>query len=810
MEDKSKFDALPEALEGRVKESMGLSERPKVVLRADIRPDGTYGDAWLVVTDRAFISICPNHEDEATVNRVPLVDVHGVYIHRFVGSSIVELKTEEGSVEAARYTRALADKFAEALPEFRSRVKEEVKRIETARRKGRRGRAEERDLDDDTVRIDTRSSVVGPRPDIMGDDVEEEETGERRGDGRRDWRGLESEGPPIPKKVRCEQCGRALPEGVERCPYCTPKAALFLRSLAFIKPYWPWALLLLVLTVASSGLVVLPYKFLKHMIDDGILAEPPNWDALLRNWGFWISALLASLLLNGVRNFIGPWLGQRVILHLRGMVYRHLQQLALSFYERRTTGNLLQRVTSDTDRLQEFLSTWLPEFMHAVLLILIVGVYLFALNWFLALVSLISIPIMAVLTFVLMRWIRRVYHKMWRYWASLSSLLSDAIPGVTVVRAFAQEEREIGRFDRRSRAYYEQSVRAIKVHALYHPAVEFLIMSGTMVVWLLGGSMVIKTRLAGEGAMTYGVLYVFVALLFRFYFPVRTLTMLSRTMQRAITSADRVFEILDTEPTIGNVENPVVKVPLEGSVEFKHVWFRYEEGEPVLKDISFVAKPGEMIGLAGASGAGKTTMVNLISRFYEISSGEILIDGVDIKELEVKSYRDQIGMVLQDPFLFNGSIGMNIGYGKMGATREEVIISAKAANAHDFIAQLPDGYDTEVGERGVRLSGGERQRISIARAILKNPRILILDEATSSVDTETEAKIQEALERLVEDRTTFAIAHRLSTLKRASRLLILEEGKLVEEGTHEELMEKGGTYARMCKLQAEISRVRAI
>jgi len=807
MEEKMKFDALPEVLEGRVKETMGLSEEPKLVLRADIRPDGTYGDAWLVVTDRAFITVSPDHKDEVTVTRTPLASVHGVYIHSFVGNSIVELRTDDGSVEAARYTRALADKFAEALPEFRSLVREEVKRIEEMPGRRRRGRVEERGTDEETVRVEDSQSVVVPGVGLMGDEVDEGETGERR---RADRRGLESEGPPIPRKVRCEECGRALPEGVDRCPYCTPKAALFLRSLTFIKPYWPWALLLLVLTGASSGLVVLPYKFQRHMIDDGILAEPPNWDALLRNWGFWIAALLASQLFNGVRNFIGPWLGQRVILYLRGTVYRHLQQLALSFYERRTTGNLLQRVTSDTDRLQEFLSTWLPEFMHAVLLILIVGVWLFALNWFLALVSLISIPIMAVLTFVLMRWIRRVYHKMWRYWASLSSLLSDAIPGVTVVRAFAQEEREIGRFDRRSQAFYDQSVRAIKVHAFYHPAVELLIMAGAMVVWLLGGSMVIKTRLAGEGAMTYGMLYVFVALLFRFYFPVRTLTMLSRTMQRAITSADRVFEILDTEPTIKNVEHPVVKVPLEGKVEFRNVWFRYEEGEPVLKDISFSAKAGQMIGLAGPSGAGKTTLVNLIARFYEVASGEILVDGVSMKELEIKSYRDQIGMVLQDPFLFNGTIGMNIGYGKMGATQEEVILSARAANAHDFIMELPDAYDTEVGERGVRLSGGERQRISIARAILKNPRILILDEATSSVDTETEAKIQEALERLVENRTTFAIAHRLSTLKRADRLLILEDGKLVEEGTHEELMDKDGTYARMCKLQAEISRVRAI
>ena len=297
--------------------------------------------------------------------------------------------------------------------------------------------------------------------------------------------------------------------------------------------------------------------------------------------------------------------------------------------------------------------------------------------------------------------------------------------------------------------------------------------------------------------------------MYRFYGPVESLCRLNHRFQRAATSAERVFEVLDTHPEVIDQPGAMTMPPIEGRVEFRGVHFGYEEDKPVIEDLNFVVEPGEMIGLAGHSGAGKSTLINLICRFYEPQEGAILIDGHDARQVNLKSLREQIGVVLQDPFLFNGTVADNIAYGHPESSLEQIVAAAKAANAHDFIMNMPDGYDTLVGERGTRVSGGERQRLSIARAILRDPRILILDEATSNVDTETESQIQGALERLVQGRTTFAIAHRLSTLKNSHRLLILDKGKLAEIGTHDELIEQDGIYAKLCRMQAEMSRLRA-
>jgi ATP-binding cassette subfamily B protein len=390
----------------------------------------------------------------------------------------------------------------------------------------------------------------------------------------------------------------------------------------------------------------------------------------------------------------------------------------------------------------------------------------------------------------------------------MTAVVGDAIPGVKVVKAFGNEQREIDRFDRRSRQYADKEIEIHWVWTALSPTVSGIMKLGQALVWIAGGYMAIHS---GHVETQLPVLIGFTVLIGQFYGPIMELANSNRMVTRAATSAQRVFEVLDTPPDIFSRVGAFKKDRLEGRVEFRHVAFSYEGAQPALRDVSMTAEPGQMVGLAGPSGAGKSTLVNLICRFYDATDGQILIDGVDIRDYDVHWLRRQVGVVLQEPYLFHGTVSDNIRYGNPDATDMQVITAARAANAHDFIVGFPDGYDTMVGERGQSLSGGERQRISIARAILHNPRILILDEATSSVDTETEKQIQQALDRLVTGRTTFAIAHRLSTLTAADRLVVLEKGKVAEEGTHDQLVHKdGGVYAKLHQTQVEMAAVMAL
>ncbi|MEC8646069.1 MAG: ABC transporter ATP-binding protein, partial [Candidatus Latescibacterota bacterium] len=468
-------------------------------------------------------------------------------------------------------------------------------------------------------------------------------------------------------------------------------------------------------------------------------------------------------------------------------------------------GRIMTRVTSDTERMRTFITSGFQDIVINVLTLIGIFLLMLWMNWELTLLAMIPIPFMIIGTLFYRTRIHWVYHRIWRRISTLNSMLADSIPGVKVVKAFAQEHRELERFNERNTDLRESQMSSIKMRALFLPAIAFTTSVGSIILWWFGGNHVLSNTL------TLGELQAFISYMMMFYSPVRALCTLTEQLESAATTAERVFEILDTEAEIEDTPNAMDPGQIDGSVEFRNVSFTYDGSARILDRVSFRAEPGEMIGIVGHSGSGKSTLVNLISRFYDANDGQIRIDGQPITTIQQQKLRSQIGVVLQEPLLFQGSIAKNIAYGYPNATREEIIESARAANAHKFIMNFPDGYDTQVGERGGRLSGGERQRISIARALIGNPRILILDEATASVDTQTEYEIQEALERLVAGRTTFAIAHRLSTLKNADRLLVIERGRIAEVGTHEELLSKEeGVYRNLVNMQTEMAKVRAI
>ncbi|WP_418308334.1 lipid A export permease/ATP-binding protein MsbA [Phascolarctobacterium faecium] len=568
---------------------------------------------------------------------------------------------------------------------------------------------------------------------------------------------------------------------------------LYLRILSYIKPYMHRLLFAMVCTImAAAGNLYIPW-IIKDMIDE-VLADK---NGTMLNWI--AASIIAIFIVRGLfwygQNYLMSYVGQSVIIDIRAAVFKKLQRLSVSFYDKNKTGTIMSYVTNDVNALQSAMVENTIEMITEGFILIGSVVAMIYLDWRLTLFTVCTFPVVLWFMEFFGKKIRKTGGRIQECTADITSVLQESVASARVIKSFVREDYEVDRFDVENKANFRANMKNAQLMATLTPVVELVAAIGvTMIIWY-GGNNVIN------GTITAGSLVAFLTYAVNISNPIKRLTRVIGNIQKALTAAQRVFMIIDMPEEIAESRDAKQLPEVSGKVEFQNVSFAYNDKGNVITDLSFSVKPGEVIAIVGPSGAGKSTIANLLPRFYDVNKGDIKIDGHSVREVTLDSLREQVGIVPQETMLFNGSVYNNILYGRLDATKEEIEAAAKAANAHDFIMQLTDGYETKLGDRGVNLSGGQRQRIAIARAILKNPRILILDEATSALDTESERVVQEALDRLMVGRTSFVIAHRLSTVKNADKILVLEKGNLVESGTHDELLALDGLYAHLYKIQ---------
>ncbi len=595
----------------------------------------------------------------------------------------------------------------------------------------------------------------------------------------------------------CEKCGRALP-GTSKCPYCEGKADILRKFMSLCGEYVGKLLLISLLMALIAAVNLVSPMIQRNFIDNALASGTGSWSDLWLFVGISFFLLVARILLEVYRYWQCVALGSALSMTLRSKLYYKIQSLSLSFINNRKPGELMNRVARDTNQIRGFMEEVFGDMFSTLLTMIVSLVMMLLISWKMTLLSFVFIVIVFVAIKAFWHHIHTIFHKQWLKADDLASSLQDIISGMRVVKSFGKEERESARFRKKTEEFAAISSKNETFWAVFFPIMTFLLGAGTYIAVYFGGIDVLN------GTMTVGQLVQFITYAGYLFGPLSWMTHLPRAVMQMITSLNRIYDVLDEQPQIADHEDSK-SFPIQGAFTFEDVSFGYHTYEPVLENINFDVKPGEMIGLVGASGTGKSTLINLIMRLYDVDQGRITLDGTDLRKVGTESLHSQIGVVLQETFLFSGSILANIRFARQDASLAEVIQAAKAANAHDFICKTPDGYNTYVGEHGYNLSGGERQRIAIARAILNNPRLLILDEATSALDTESEFLIQQALDRLVKGRTTFAIAHRLSTLRNADRLVVIDRHGVAEIGTHNELLEKKGIYYGLVTAQLKMA-----
>ncbi len=731
---------LPRALKDQLAACVQEGEKLLFAVVGDLDLKGKYGEGALVVTDRRFLVVQADRFREYFFDRVMEISVKRMY-----GNACIYLESRGGKKRSIfRFTYSVASLCDMAVQYI--------------------------------------SAVAG------GEDPAEQ---------------LEIVEATFGKLNRiCPKCGRTLLHEGAQCIHCQSKSKVAAKLFKYVKPEMKTLVFCILISMVTTVVALLP-PFMTKTIVDEILPMRLGDDVQqgLRYLSILVGILLGSYMvhyaLSAYRGYLLRRSGDRIVMNLRNDVYEKAQHLPMKFYDKTSTGSVINRISGDSNTIQAFILKITQECIVQFIMLVGIVVIMFAMHPKLTLLSLVPIPVVVVGAKIFSRKISPFYKKIWRRWSSVTSIMTDTIPCVRVVKAFAGEKRATDRFNRYNKEWYNVDVASARITQTFPCIIGFAVTCGSLLIWAVGG----KWAMLGESNVSPGLLVSFISYASMFYGPVNFFAYLSDSYQSALASTERIFDILDAESEAENPEG-IKPEKLQGKIEFRDVNFSFDKTKKTLSDINLVIEPGDIVGIVGTTGSGKSTLINLLMRFYDQYEGEILVDGVNIKDMDLSAYRSCIGYVQQEPMMFSDTIFNNIAYGVPNASVEQVIHAAEVANAHEFIARQPDGYDSMLGERGVGLSGGEKQRLSIARAVLKNPSVLVFDEATAAVDSETENLIQEAIERLISGRTTLMIAHRLSTLRKANKIIVVDQGKIIECGSHEELMALNGKYRRLIEIQA--------